>query len=86
MTPEEFRRGLDRALPGMDYRLDGDLVEVGDGAKGIAISVRALPPRRLSALLSLPRSEVRIAFHGYDAREQAAFLERFDRAYQRGGG
>ena len=32
------------------------------------------------------RSKVTIAFDGYDAAEAAAFVQRFEKAFQRGGG
>lgn len=91
LTPPEFERSLAVALQGLDYRLedtgaDGGRADAGTAARGITITFRALAPRRMSALLSLPRAEVTIAFRGYDAGEEAEFLERFDRAFQRGGG
>lgn len=86
LTPEDFLKNLGPAMVGLDYRVADHAVESGSAEKGLSISIRALPPRRLSALLSLPHSEVRIDFRGYDDGERAAFLERFDRAFQRGGG
>ena len=37
-------------------------------------------------VLQVPRGEVAITFQGYSEDERSAFLERFDRSYQRGGG
>lgn len=85
LTPVDFLRDLDRALPGLDYRVDGHAVEVGTAERGLSIALKELPPRRIG-LLSLPRSEVSISFRGYGEGEREAFLERFFRAYQRGGG
>ena len=62
LTPEDFLKYLGPAMAGLDYRVADHVVEAGDAGKGLSISVRALPPRRLSALLSLPHSEVRIEF------------------------
>jgi len=90
LTPEVFLRDVPRALEGLDYRMNGGAqgaaVEVGDAARGIAITVEPQEPRRLSGLWSMPRSKVTIAFQGYDAGEAAAFVQRFDKAFQRGGG
>ncbi len=86
LTPADFLRDLDRALPGLDYRVDGTRVEVGDAERGLSITLRELEPRRLSGLLSLPRCEIAIAFRGYEAAERDAFLAHFYKAYQRGGG
>ena len=59
----------------------------GDEKRGLSIKVRTLPPRRLGGgLFVVERSEVTISFEGYDAAEQEAFLQQFDRAFQRGGG
>ncbi len=86
LTRAEFLRGLEVAMQGLDYRVDGAVVTAGSAERGITITINPLPPRRLSGLLSLPRAEVRISFHGYDEPEQAVFLGSFERAFQRGGG
>ena len=94
LTPEVFLRDVPRALEGLDYRVGGRVgggaggatVEIGTAAQGIAITVEPQEPRRLSGLWSMPRSKVTIAFHGYGAAEAAAFVARFDKAFQRGGG
>ena len=86
LTPEQFFRDIGRALRGLDYRIDGDRVIAGDGASRVTIDTRPLPARRLGGLLSMPRTEISISFHGYGEREQNAFLEAFDRAFHRGGG
>ena len=86
LTLEDFRRGLPAALAGLDYQFDGSTVHAGDETKGFTITVKPLPKRVLSSLLSVERSEVTITFNGYDENERAQFMQRFDRAYQRGGG
>ena len=86
LTPADFLRDLDRALPGLDYRVNGKKVEVGDAQRGLSIAIRELPPRRLSGLLAVPRCEISIDFRGYETAEREAFLEHFYKAYQRGGG
>ena len=86
LTPADFLRDLERALPGLDYRINGTSVESGSAERGLSIALRELPPRRLSGLLSLPRCEITISFRGYEAGEQEAFLAQFYKAYQRGGG
>jgi len=86
LTPEQFLRDIDRAMRGLDYRVEGHSVIAGNAERGLSISLRPLPPRRLGGLLSLERSEVTIAFQGYDAQEQTAFLDQFDQVYRRGGG
>ncbi len=85
ITPADFFRLLPRALDGLAFVAAADHVAVGDPGHGVAITIRPLEPRRI-ALLVIERSEVVLTFTGYDAADRQAFLERFDRAYHRGGG
>ena len=86
LTRAQFFRDIGLAMRGIPYRIEDQQVIAGTADHGITISLRELPPRRLSALMVLPRCEVSIAFEGYDDQERAAFLAQFDLAYQRGGG
>ncbi len=85
---DEFFRHLPYALRGFSHSRDGTGTVTAwrpDGAR-VLVQAEPLPPRRLSELLILPRCSVHLAFEGFDAVEQAAFLANFDRAFQRGGG
>ena len=85
---DEFLRHLPYALKGFRHRLEADgsvLAERADGAR-LLLRAEELAPRRLSALLALPRLSVTLAFEGFDAVERSAFMANFDRAFQRGGG
>jgi hypothetical protein len=86
LTPADFFRGLESAFRGFDYRVEGHTVTAGRDGCGVSVSIRPLPPRRLSGLLSMARCEVTISFQACDEEQQETFLEGFDRAYQRGGG
>lgn len=86
LTPAEFFRGAALVMEDREYRVDSQGVETGSAERGISISIEPLPPRRLSGLLSLPRTQVTISFRGYGAEEEADFLQRFDRVFQRAGG
>ncbi len=86
LTPEHFFRDIGRAMRGLDCRVESDCVVAEQGDRKLSIDLRPLPPRRLSGLLSMPRCEVSIFFHGYDEPERDAFLEQFDQAFRRGGG
>jgi hypothetical protein len=85
LTPQDFLRSLEIGL-GDSFRVDGQLVELGTPEDGVTIRFEPLEPRRLSGLIALPRARVTLSFRGYDEARQCAFLERFDRAFQRGGG
>ncbi len=91
ITPVDFVRLFPRAVPGWDFQIASQSqkearIRVGTAARGATITITALPERRITALMVLPRSHVTMAFAGLDAAEQADFLRLFDRAYQRGGG
>jgi len=85
ITPPDFFRLLPRALDGQPHVATADAVSLGDDGHGVAITIRTLEPRRI-ALLTIDRCEVTIAFTGYAPAEREAFIERFDRAFHRGGG
>ncbi len=53
--------------------------------RGWALETDVLPPLNIG-LLSLPRLRVRIEFASRDAEMMQAFMARFDRHFQRGGG
>lgn len=86
LTRAEFLRSLEVAMQGLDYRVEDNVVTAGSADRGVTIMLKPLPFRRLSGLLSLPRAEVRISFHGYDESAQAEFMSTFEQAFQRGGG
>lgn len=87
-SPDEIFRHLPYALRG--FRLSHDaaglVTALRPGGARVMLQVEPLPPRRLSEVLTLPCCRVRLAFEGFDAVEQAAFLANFDRAFWRGGG
>jgi hypothetical protein len=84
LSAAEFFRDLPRALPA-GYRVDGRCVTFVDGLRRAEIAVVEEGERRIAAL-ALPRIKVRIELAGFDGAEAAAFLARFEQAYQRGGG
>lgn len=74
LTAADFLRHVPAALPRGCHIEDGRV-----RAAGVVISYEELSPRRLSALVSLPRLKVTI-----DA--DAAVVRRFEQVFQRGGG
>lgn len=59
-------------------------IAVGQGR--VIIDYQPLPPARLGGLLELPRARVTLEMRDVSTQEAAAFLDRFDLAFQRGGG
>ena len=86
LSKRDFLRSIKIAMEGADYAVDGDTVTAGSDEKGIKILLEPLPARVLSALVKLERWRVTISISGYDDEAEAAFMTRFDRAFQRGGG
>jgi hypothetical protein len=84
MGLDEFRRHVPLALRGLDHHwIDGHRLAVSAEDGTVIITVEELPPLVLSGALRLPRLRIAFAFAQGDG---AAFLARWDRAFQRGGG
>ena len=81
----EFLRSFPPAVAGLEWRVEGAVILVEDPPRRLEIHLGPEQTHRLGAL-SLPEMEVTLVFRGYSADEQAVFLRRFERAYQRGGG
>ena len=86
ISHQEFFRVLPGALKTGEFRREGDTVvaEEGDGRR-LEIELSA-EERRDVPDLSLPRTRIRLIFHGYTESERADRLALFERSYQRGGG
>ncbi len=85
LTHAEFHRLLPPAIAHRPYVVDGETVRIDDGNRGVTIE---LGPQRHRAIASLriPYVEARFTFTGFAAAERAAFMARFERYFQRGGG
>ena len=83
VSREEFFRFLPAAAGAFD--VDGELVRGADGDRTWAIRLVPLADRRLGSV-DLPRHRVEIILEGYSEAEGEAFMERFHRAFLRGGG
>lgn len=87
-TRPEFEAGLAR-LTGSPVRRDGggayDLADAA-GGRAVACAFDPQPDAVLGGLVRLPRVRVTLRLGGLPRDERAAFIERFDRTFQRGGG
>jgi hypothetical protein len=81
----DFWRLLPRAVWDHPWRAEGvrALIRVGEGR--VEITLGHTFDRRI-ALLRLPVTPVTIAWHDLGPEAFRAFLDQFDRHYQRGGG
>lgn len=85
LTRAEFATSL-AALLGRPVAADGGPVRVALSEGVVVLSCEPLAAVRLGGLLELPRARVVLAFEGVPPDSRAAFLQRFDIAFQRGGG
>lgn len=86
ITHHEFVRLLPQALGSHRYHVHGDRVDVeNDHGHRVHIELGEEAVRQI-ALMRIPTTPVTLTFDGYDEDARAAFMERFDRAYHRGGG
>jgi hypothetical protein len=84
-THKEFMRLLPKAVGGADMTVTGREIEVRDGDRSLRIELGEETERRLG-LFRLPMLPINLVFSGYGEAEIEAALDRFWRAYQKGGG
>jgi len=84
LTPAEFAAGLSH-LRGVAASESGEYVVQLPGGTA-TLNFEPLPDVRLGGLLALPRAKISLAFSGCSPEARAAFMRRFDLAFQRGGG
>lgn len=85
-TREDFMRLLPKAVGHTDMEfLDNEIrVREGDG-KLLRIKLGPESERRIG-FFRVPKLPVTLCFSGYDESSRASALERFARAFQKGGG
>ncbi len=85
ITHEDFDRLFARAFGDEDYTVDANRYRMNTEGRRLEI-VLGEPQVRKIALLELPATTVRFEFTGYAREQRQAFFDRFDLAFQRGGG
>jgi hypothetical protein len=85
LSHAEFLRSLPAAMSGQSFSVADSTVTVEAGHKRVRIFLDPPQERRIG-LLRLPVTWVTFEFDGYAESEVAAFMENFERHYQRGGG
>jgi hypothetical protein len=86
LTLGDFHRSLKVLAPDISLREEQTEVSIPAGGKSVHIRFAAQEGATLGGLLALPRARVTLIFNGMGESEREAFLVRFDRAFQRGGG
>lgn len=85
ISREEFLRLLPAAVGQATFREEGGAFIGREGARRWTVRLTPLPDQRLGSV-SLSRHRIQITFEGYADHEAEAFLARFQRGFQRGGG
>jgi hypothetical protein len=85
MTLREFQSNL-APLLGSPLAADRTVAMIPEGAGSVTINFQPRPGLRLSGLLTMPLALITLTFENMPPPDQAAFLKRFDLAFQRGGG
>lgn len=85
ITHAEFLRLLPRALGTDDFRVSANSIEAVLSTGNVRIELGPEGERRI-ALMRMPMTSVKITLDRISEPDVDAFLARFDRAYQRGGG
>jgi hypothetical protein len=85
LTHREFFRILPAALEGRPFSVSGSVVGIEEESSRITITLDPQQERQI-ALLRIPFTRVTFDFSGYSEDEIDAFMGRFERHYQRGGG
>jgi hypothetical protein len=86
ITHADFFRLLPAAIVPYDSRVNGDSVEIFLEQRRVIITLGTEQQRRITGLLSLPRTQVGFAFEQFSDAQREAFMHRFDRYFHRGGG
>ena len=83
LSREEFLRLLPAAVG--SFVVNGDEVRRSDGNRGWMIRLVPLADHRVGSVV-VPRHRVEIVLEGYSEADADAFMNRFHRAFMRGGG
>ena len=85
ITHKDFFRLLPRAVNGAPVTRRDNQADIATEAGGVKITLAPETTRKLG-MMEFPVTRVSIEFRDFTPDEQAAFLARFDLAYQKGGG
>ncbi|MDX1606015.1 MAG: hypothetical protein R3202_07455 [Candidatus Competibacterales bacterium] len=85
LNHNEFFRTLPAAMGELSYRIEDHQVVAEHDDRRLTIRLDPQSERRI-ALLRVPYTWVRFRFEDYSESEVKAFMDRFQRHFQRGGG
>jgi hypothetical protein len=82
----DFFRLLPAAIVPYESRIMANVIEIFHEQRRVIITLGEEQQRRITGLLSLPRTQVGFAFEQFSDAQREAFMHRFDRYFHRGGG
>ncbi len=82
----DFFRLLPAAIVPYESRINANVIEIFQEQRRVLITLGEEQQRRITGLLSLPRTQVGFVFEHFSDEQRAAFMRRFDRYFHRGGG
>ncbi len=85
ITHKEFLRLLPKAISGLPYQVRGRQIDISHERASVRICLSEESVRKIASL-ALPLTLVRIELRGFEQSELQKFMNRFDLAYQKGGG
>ena len=85
LSREEFLRLLPAAVGLSPVEEVAGVFRGSDGSRGWTLRLMPLADRRVGSVV-LPRHRVELRFDGYSEADVEAFMVRFHRGFQRGGG
>ena len=85
ISREEFLRLLPAAVGACPFEEEDDIFTGIDGQRRWTVRLIPLADHRLGSVV-LPRHRIEIHFDGYPDEAAKAFMVRFHRGFQRGGG
>ncbi len=86
ITHADFFRLLPAAIVPYESLVKQNVVEIFTEQRRMVITLGVEQQRRITGLLSLPRTQVDFLFERFDDVQREAFMHRFDRYFHRGGG
>jgi hypothetical protein len=85
LSHADFFRTLPHVLAGYPVQISGAVVVVDEVQRRLTLRLAPAEKRRIASLC-LPLTQVTFEFSGYSEEDISAFMERFARHFQRGGG
>lgn len=85
ITRDDFLRLIPKALDGYNFEINGQTIQIPLG-NGVIIILFERETTRMIGALKLPVTHITFCFENISQNETHKFFNKFDLAYQKGGG